>query len=184
MTATPSCARSPKRPALLGIRYGVAHAEMRVMPSGEVRIIEVGARTGGDCIMDLVSRAFGVNPYYLHVQSYLGITPVLPDSMEPKGLAAVAFLKADQGTIESVSLPKSLPEIVVNLQVTAKPMDKSEAPLSWKFREGSVELFWPGQKAEVGFKKHLEIAKGLSQSMFTLMPRQPKRAFSALRLFL
>jgi formate-dependent phosphoribosylglycinamide formyltransferase (GAR transformylase) len=152
--------------AALGIRYGIAHVEMRVMPSGEVRIIEVGARTGGDCIMDLVSRAFGVNPYYLHVQSYLGITPSLPERLEPKGLAAVAFLKADTGVIRSVSSPKALPESVVNLQVTAKPLDTSHAPISWKFREGSVELFWPAKKPEPGYQGHLQIAKELSQNLF------------------
>lgn len=156
--------------AVLGIRHGIAHVEMRVMPSGQVRIIEVGARTGGDCIMDLVGRALGVNPYYLHVQSYLGIKPVLPRDTKPRGLAAVAFLKAKEGTIQRVSPPKALPDSVVNMQITAKPLDKSEAPLSWKFREGSVEFFWPSQKPEYGYRAHLEIANKLSQSIFEVLP--------------
>jgi len=154
--------------AALGIERGVAHVEMRVMPSGEVRLIEVGARTGGDCIMDLVERAFGVNPYYLHVQSYLGIEPSLPEHLAPRGLAAVGFLKADVGVIQRVTPPRSLPECVVNMQITAKPLDVSEPPVSWKFREGSVEFLWRNRLPERRWREHLQITQDLARKIFTV----------------
>jgi len=121
--------------------------------------------------MDLVGRAFGVNPYLLHVQSHLGIKPELPSDMSPKGLAAVAFLKADPGIIEKVKLPKTLPDGVVHMNVSAKPMDKSEEPTSWKFREGSMEFFWPGRTPVPGHREHLSIAESLSKTMFVLAPK-------------
>lgn len=46
----------------LHIRYGASHAEFKLMPDGQVRIIEVGARMGGDCIgSDLVYLSTGVD---------------------------------------------------------------------------------------------------------------------------
>ncbi|WP_175938346.1 ATP-grasp domain-containing protein [Caballeronia sp. BCC1704] len=155
----------------LGIRYGIAHFEARITEAGEVRIIEVGARTGGDAIMDLVERSYGINPYQLHVASYLGIPVNLPEKLPSRGLAAISFLKAQEGVIAHVKSPKELPEIVVNMQITAKPLDVSEKPLSWRAREGSVEFFWKGREPEQRFSDHLRFAQRLSQEIFSV--RQP-----------
>ena len=154
--------------AALGIRYGVAHFEARIRPDGEVCIIEVGARTGGDAIMDLVERSYGINPYQLHVASYLDAPLELPQQLDARGLSAIAFLKAEVGVIEQVSLPALLDETIVNMQVTAKPLDRSEAPLSWRAREGSLEFFWKGRQPALGFDEHLQTAQRLSQRMFTM----------------
>jgi biotin carboxylase len=154
--------------ACLNIRYGIAHFEARIKPNGEVCIIEVGARTGGDTIMDLVERAYGINPYELHVASYLDVPVQLPGLKAPLGLSGVAFLKAREGVVDQVRIPGILPEVVVNMQVTAKPKDVSEAPLSWRAREGSVEFFWKDRAAEKGFSKHLEIARDLTESIFVM----------------
>lgn len=156
--------------AALGIKYGIAHFEARVRPDGQIRIIEVGARTGGDAIMDLVERATGFNPYELHVGSYLDVFPELPATIPNLGLAAVAFLKAEEGVIEKVAMPKSLDETIVNMQVTGKPRDVSEKPVSWRAREGSVEFFWKGRKAEQGFDEHLQVARKMAGEMFAVRP--------------
>lgn len=153
---------------VLEIKFGVAHFEARIKPSGEICIIEVGARTGGDTIMDLVERTYGVNPYELHIGSYLGNPVQLPDTMTSRGLSAVAFLKTKEGIIDQVKLPTALPETVTNVQVTAKPNDVSEKPLSWRAREGSVEFFWKDRKSERGFDEHLKMARNYSESIFTL----------------
>ncbi len=152
--------------AALGIQYGMAHFEARIKPNGEVCIIEVGARTGGDAIMDLVERSYGVNPYQLHVASYLGRSVSMPKTLDARGLSAVAFLKAAEGTIERVTLPKHLPDNIVNMQVTGKPKDTSEKPLSWRAREGSLEFFWRGRKPEQGFNEHLLTAQRFAAEMF------------------
>ncbi|MBA3772370.1 MAG: ATP-grasp domain-containing protein [Ramlibacter sp.] len=150
----------------LGIRYGMAHFEARITPAGDIRIIEVAARTGGDSIMDLVERVYGVNPYELHVASFLGRAPNVPTRPAARGLAAVAFLKTEVGVIQSISLPKFLPYEVVNMQVSAKPNDVSEKLTSWRNREGSVEFFWPGRKPEPGFDEHLRMAARYSGDIF------------------
>ena len=44
----------------LDIRYGAAHAEFKIMENGEIGVIEIGARMGGDCIgTDLVELSTG-----------------------------------------------------------------------------------------------------------------------------
>ncbi|GKW11488.1 MULTISPECIES: acetyl-CoA carboxylase biotin carboxylase subunit family protein [Pectobacterium] len=152
----------------LGVHYGVAHFEARITPAGEIKIIEVGARTGGDTIMDLVERSYGINPYELHILSHLNALKPLPDTLLPRGLSAVAFIKAPLGVIEKVTLPTSLPDHIVNMQITAKPLDVSKNLESWKTREGSVEFFWPNREPEEGFNEHLKTADEYASSLFTL----------------
>ncbi|WP_147194062.1 acetyl-CoA carboxylase biotin carboxylase subunit family protein [Pantoea sp. CCBC3-3-1] len=152
----------------LGIHHGVAHFEARITLTGEIKIIEVGARTGGDTIMDLVERSYGINPYELHVRSHLNALKPLPETLTSRGLSAVAFIKSPVGVIEKVTLPATLPEHIVNMQVTAKPLDVSKKLESWKTREGSVEFFWADRKPKEGFREHLHTADEYAASLFTL----------------
>jgi biotin carboxylase len=154
--------------AALDIQHGIAHFEARITPQGAVRIIEVGARTGGDAIMDLVERVYGVNPYELHVASYLGRTPALPARLQPRGLSAVAFIKAPVGRIARLHPVGTLDRHVVNLQLSAKPLDVSEPPVSWRAREGSVELFWQGRPPQPNLRDHLDLAGQLSARVFEM----------------
>ncbi|MBD2786225.1 ATP-grasp domain-containing protein [Xenorhabdus sp. DI] len=151
----------------LGIKFGIAHFEARITSEGHIKIIEVGARTGGDTIMDLIERTYGINPYELHVSSHLNKLSIDSFIINPKGLSAVAFIKAKEGTIERVILPSSLPDYITNMQVTAKPLDISQSLVSWKTREGSIEFFWKNKRPEIGFKEHIDIAKQYSESLFT-----------------
>ena len=156
--------------AALGIRQGMAHFEARIMADGTIKIIEVGARTGGDTIMDLIERTYGINPYELHVRSHLNRLGPLPETLPSRGLSAVAFIKARPGVIEKVSLPSTLPGYVTNMQVTARPLDRSRPLESWKTREGSVEYFWPGRAPQAGFREHLDHADAYAETLFTLRP--------------
>lgn len=152
--------------AALGIEFGMAHFEARINFDGDIRIIEVAARTGGDAIMDLVERTYGVNPYELHVASYLEGALALPPALAARGLSAISFLKAAEGVIDTVTMPKSLPASVVNMQVTGKPMDRSGKPVSWSAREGSVEFFWKDRSPEQDFDEHLLAARALATDIF------------------
>ncbi len=54
----------------LGITMGLAHVEIKI-ENNKPWIIEIGARPGGDGIMDQIERVFGINPYKLHAAPYL-----------------------------------------------------------------------------------------------------------------
>ena len=60
----------------LGIDRGIAHVEVKFDSKGAPWLIEAAARPGGDGIMDQVERAYGYNPYTLHVASWLRDRPV------------------------------------------------------------------------------------------------------------
>jgi hypothetical protein len=56
------------------------------------------------------------------------------------------------------------------MQVTAKPLDVSEKPASWRAREGSLEFFWKGRRPQPGFDEHLTTARTMAAEMFRMRP--------------
>ncbi len=151
----------------LGIDHGVSHVEVRIDSQDEPFLIEVAARPGGDGIMDQVERAYGLNLYDLHIRSYLGTLESLP--MEPtlRGVSAIAFMQTRRGTIQSVSPLKELPKEVVSLYITGRKGDVIGGSLNYDDRVGTVEFFWPGVKLNLG-RKHLEMADGLAEKIFSI----------------
>lgn len=66
----------------LHIRYGASHAELKITPDGDICVIEVGARMGGDFIgSDLVRLSTGYDFLKGVIEVALGqfAEPVLPD---------------------------------------------------------------------------------------------------------
>ncbi|EDY56542.1 MULTISPECIES: ATP-grasp domain-containing protein [Streptomyces] len=127
----------------LGIDRGLAHVEIKFDADGTAWVIEVAARPGGDGIMDQVERAYSLNPYRLHVGSYLGsdLLDVAAGAV-PTRTSAIAFLKAAPGRIEDILDGKPLPPEVRSINISAKRGDISQAAKNWSTREGLVELEW------------------------------------------
>ena len=62
----------------LGIRVGASHSEMKIAEDGTIRLIEIGARMGGDLIgSDLVRLSTGIDFTGEVIRSALGETPLL-----------------------------------------------------------------------------------------------------------
>jgi len=136
---------------VLGIEYGIAHFEARVSGDGDVRVIEVAARAGGDMIMDLIEDVYGVNPYELHVASYVGSRQDIGE-LSPRGVAAVAFLKAPVGKLRAVNRSAEVlraPDIKF-YAVTVNPGDVVPPLTAQRDRDGFVRLFWPGRSVDHG----------------------------------
>ncbi|AXG78580.1 ATP-grasp domain-containing protein [Streptomyces paludis] len=127
----------------LGIDRGLAHVEIKFDPDGTAWVIEVAARPGGDGIMDQVERVYSLNPYRLHVGSYLGsdLLDVVVGAV-PTRTSAIAFLKAAPGRIQDILDGKPLPPEVRSINISAKQGDLSQAAKNWSTREGLVELEW------------------------------------------
>jgi hypothetical protein len=154
--------------AALGIDRGLAHVEIKYGADGTPWVIEVAARPGGDGIMDQVERAYAINPYRLHVGSYLGSDLLdVVRSAAPTRTSAIAFLKASPGRIQDVLDGKPLPPEVRSINVSAKPGDLSQAAKNWSTREGLVELEW---EELFGAKSWLPVtmAKELSDQIFVI----------------
>ena len=105
----------------LHIEYGASHAEFKLTPEGEARIIEIGARMGGDCIgSDLVYLSTGMDYTAMVIDAALGKAP----DLTPKRLPAPArvrfiFTKSDLEAFEA---------------------DRKRAPDSiWRYSVGSTD---------------------------------------------
>ena len=76
----------------LGIEYGASHTEFMLTPDGEARIIEIGARMGGDCIgSDLVYLSTGMDFTAMVIDAALGRAPDLAPK-RPPARAEVRFI--------------------------------------------------------------------------------------------
>lgn len=154
--------------AAIGLDHGVAHVEVRLEGDAQPQIMEVGARTAGDGIPDLVEAATGVSPYELHIRSYLDRLPTPVAVAAPRGLAAIAVLKAPAGRIARIR-PAGVPDPAVRgYEVFAAAGTESRASqANYLDREGYVECFWPGADPySVAPQAHVEIAARLSAAVF------------------
>lgn len=153
----------------LGIDHGLAHAEIKLGPSGEMQVIEVAARAAGGGILDLVERAYGVAPFELHIRSYLGRLDHLPVPAQPAGLAAIAVLKAPPGRILRIDPLVADDPRIVRYDLLAAPGDDSGEPECYVQREGYLECFWPkAAPLEVPPDEHLHLAAALSERLFSM----------------
>jgi len=76
----------------LHIVVGASHAEFRITPDGGIRIIEIGARMGGDCIgSDLVYLSTGIDFTAAVIDTACGRAPDLTPKRAP-GRASVRFV--------------------------------------------------------------------------------------------
>ena len=76
----------------LGVRYGASHTELKVDERGDIRLIECGARMGGDCIgSDLVALSTGVDYVTAVIDVACGRAPRLEPAREPC-VCAIRFL--------------------------------------------------------------------------------------------
>ncbi len=88
----------------LGVRYGASHTELKVDARGDIRLIECGARMGGDCIgSDLVPLTTGVDYVRAVIDTACGVAPTLTPAGETC-CAAVRFLfgRADLDALERI----------------------------------------------------------------------------------
>ena len=76
----------------LGVEYGASHSEVLVSESGDIRIVEIGSRMGGDCIgSDLVYLSTGIDFVRAVIDIALGVKPDLSSRHAP-GSAMIRFM--------------------------------------------------------------------------------------------
>ncbi|MBR2743792.1 MAG: ATP-grasp domain-containing protein [Clostridia bacterium] len=76
----------------LEITNGATHSEFKITPNGEVKIIEIGARMGGDCIgSDLVQISTGYDFVKMVIDVAMGNEPVFQKVSTPK-ISAIKFI--------------------------------------------------------------------------------------------
>ena len=96
----------------LGIEYGASHSEIKISPSGEIKIIEIGGRMGGDNIgASLVELSTGYDFLSGVIDVALGIEPkVVTSDIAAAGIRYICS-EADLSVLEQ--LKRDNPEILV-----------------------------------------------------------------------
>ena len=99
----------------LGIKNGASHSEVKIDDKGNVKIIEIGGRMGGDCIgSDLVYYSTGID----YVKAVLQIAVGEEPDLEPKaeGFAVSShFIFKDKDVVEMEEIRKNRPSDFLKL---------------------------------------------------------------------
>ena len=100
----------------LHVQCGASHSEFKVDPeSGEIRIIEIGARMGGDCIgSDLVYLSTGYDFVKMVIQTATG-QPVEWEKQEHADAAAVRYVMNKQDYDDYLSLRQKNPDAIYRM---------------------------------------------------------------------
>ena len=112
----------------LGIQYGASHSELKISEDGQMKLIEIGGRMGGDCIgSDLVRLSTGVDFVNAVIDVALGIQPSI--QKQAGGAAAIRFVFS-QKDVEVLNLlkqthPQWLVEENIHEITSAKVTDSS-----------------------------------------------------------
>lgn len=76
----------------LKIEYGASHSEFKIDKYGNIKIIEIGSRMGGDCIgSDLVRLSTGYDFVRMVIETAMGVEPTFDKVCEPK-VAVIRFV--------------------------------------------------------------------------------------------
>lgn len=117
----------------LGVQMGASHSEFRVDGTGQVRIIEIGSRMGGDCIgSHLVPLSTGADFVRMTVEAALGQEPQVPATLLQK-YAAVRFIMEEKDLELLSRLEKHHPGCIREKVLEGKPGSHQVVDSSTRF---------------------------------------------------
>lgn len=115
----------------LEITNSATHSEFKITPDGEIRIIEIGARMGGDCIgSDLVRISTGYDFLKMVIEVAMGEKPSFQKENKPK-TAVIRFIMNEKNLDELDRIKRENPEILHDIS----PIDEIN---SHKVRDSST----------------------------------------------
>lgn len=99
----------------LEITDGASHGEFKITPNGEVRIIEIGSRMGGDCIgSDLVPLSTGYDYMEMVIDVACGKEPVIVPKHAPQS-AEIRFLVKKEDVAQMRAYEAAHPEKIYRI---------------------------------------------------------------------
>jgi hypothetical protein len=88
----------------LNYKSGPGHAEIIMMPNGQVGMVEVAARGGGFLIFDeMIPRTSGIDIAKLTIDSATGVNFSIPRPKKNKSI--LRFIESIEGQVKSISIP-------------------------------------------------------------------------------
>lgn len=105
----------------LEVENGASHAEFRIDEVGNIRIIEIGSRMGGDCIgSDLVPLSTGQDFVKMVIQTAVGEKPELLEQSIEKN-SAIRFILTEQDLHNMYKIKKQFGQYLKEELVTDTP---------------------------------------------------------------
>ena len=99
----------------LEIRYGASHTEFKISKDGRIRLIEIGARMGGDCIgSHLVQISTGYDFLKMVIDAACGKEPDFTKTHSQK-IGAIKFILKDEDLKYLESLKRKKPEYICEI---------------------------------------------------------------------
>ena len=97
---------------VLHIEYGASHSEFKINNKGQIKIIEIGARMGGDCIgSDLVQISTGHDFVQYVLDVSLGKELKLKETKD-NNIAFIKFIFSKEDIENYKELKKTKPELI------------------------------------------------------------------------
>ena len=105
----------------LQITDSASHSEIKITENGEIYLIEIGGRMGGDCIgSDLVQLSTGIDFVRNVIQISLGEKPDLDCKNNEKKVAAVHYILGEEDFAVLEKLKLEHPEYLVREEMTSQ----------------------------------------------------------------
>ena len=109
----------------LHIENSAAHAEFRMLNNGEIGIIEIGARMGGDCIgTDLTPISTGMDYIRMVIDVACGNEPDYTVVTEPSNVR-IKFIMSRDDLIELKKVQNASPESIVRIDELDESFDRA-----------------------------------------------------------
>lgn len=117
----------------LKVEYGAGHSELRIDGKGNVRIIEIGSRMGGDCIgSDLVPLSTEQDFVGMVVDVAAGDPPHIKPTVEEK-CSAIRFIMDQKDLALLREIEKKYPQRLVKKVLEAQPGSRKVVDSSSRF---------------------------------------------------
>lgn len=108
----------------LHIENSAAHAEFRILSNGEIGIIEIGARMGGDCIgTDLTPNSTGMDYVRMVIDVACGRTPTFSVGAKSKRVA-IKFILSKKDYDRFVLIRETHPSSIIRYEISDLDFDK------------------------------------------------------------
>ena len=108
----------------LHINNSAAHAEFKILPDGEIGIIEIGARMGGDCIgTDLTPVSTGMDYIRMVIDIACGNSPDFSVTTNPVSVK-IKFIMNRNDLIELKRIQRDAPELIVRIAEIDENFDR------------------------------------------------------------
>ncbi len=117
----------------LGVKNGASHSEFKIDAKGDVKIIEIGARMGGDCIgSNLVQLSTGYDFVKMVIDVGMGKEPDFTPIRKPSN-AAIKFMFNQQDYDQVNKFKEKHPQIVVYESEITKNESVVDSSTRWGF---------------------------------------------------